>query len=501
MRLGIPTSKSLFLWRLSSFDLFWAILAPFLALGLRDPTLLEFDANAGVIPHSYQYAALTVAFAIPAFLFFRINEGMSRFFAIDDFRAVVAATLVIVAGTSATLFIINRLEGVPRSTPLIYGLVLASGLLGGRTVAMLSRMEPEFFRDDSAQSRMRRVILVGVDRFASLVVKLTDCQQPRTTQVVAALDARERLRGRTINGVKIVGGPADLEAVIEEYRVHGVDVDEVWLADNATTRSEMALIEQQCRSLGVRASAISQALNLTQRHEPNFREASVEPSMVAPHVSYFRVKRLLDLAAAAILSIVLAPIAFVIAGLTYFDVGAPVIFWQRRIGRGGREFLLFKFRTYQALYNKKGEMETNEARLSWIGKAVRATRLDEIPQLYNILRGDMSLIGPRPLLPVDQPDDPSSRLLVRPGVTGWAQVNGGTLVSTDEKDALDIWYIHHASPILDIKIIVRTLRIVFRGENKQHDAIATAVTWREKARQIDQRLFGDDALTTAEVDI
>ena len=104
----------------------------------------------------------------------------------------------------------------------------------------------------------------------------------------------------------------------------------------------------------------------------------------------------------------------------------------------------------------------------------------------------MSLIGPRPLLPVDQPEDPRLRLLVRPGVTGWAQVIGGNSVSVEEKDALDVWYIHHAAPLLDLKIILRTLKVVFHGEKKHDREIDEAVQWRATARVIDQQLFGDD---------
>jgi lipopolysaccharide/colanic/teichoic acid biosynthesis glycosyltransferase len=110
----------------------------------------------------------------------------------------------------------------------------------------------------------------------------------------------------------------------------------------------------------------------------------------------------------------------------------------------------------------------------------------------------MSLIGPRPLLPRDQPGDPSLRLRVRPGVTGWAQVNGGTMVTAEEKDALDAWYIHHASPALDLQILVRTLKIVFHGEKMHRDAIETAIQWRQKARELDKRLFGETGFSAAE---
>ncbi|MDR3448868.1 MAG: sugar transferase [Alphaproteobacteria bacterium] len=472
----------------------WVILAPFIALALRDPVLLSFKYSHNTLSNSYQYAALTIAFAVPTLLFFRLSDGLSRFFSTDDIWSVLAATCAIIAGSSVTLFVINRLEGIPRSTPVIYGLVLAGGLLGGRALARMARTERWFDTEaKEATPHVRRVIVVGVDSFASIVIKLTDFQQPRTTQVVAALDRRERMTGRTVNGVQIVGRPTDLEAVIEEYRVHGVEIDEVWLSDNAAPREDAARLELQCRALGVKASTISRALNLATRQAPAFCEPRAETKTVIPHAGYFRVKRILDIAIALALLLVFVPVALVIAGLTYLDVGGPVIFWQRRIGQGGRDFLVLKFRTYLAPYTKKGHSVASSARLSRIGKAIRATRLDEIPQLVNVLRGDMSLIGPRPLLPVDQPEDPSLRLLVRPGVSGWAQVNGGNQVTPEEKDALDVWYIYHASPALDIKIVSRTLLMVFRGEDRSNSAIETAKNWCEKTRRIDHRLFGETA--------
>ena len=171
---------------------------------------------------------------------------------------------------------------------------------------------------------------------------------------------------------------------------------------------------------------------------------------------YFGFKRIFDAVASGSSPRSIAPLAVLVALAACVDVGPPIIFWQQRIGRGGERFVLYKFRTYRAPFEANGRPIERDSRLSNLGQFIRRTRLDEIPQLFNILRGDMSLIGPRPLLPIDQPRDPSTRLRVRPGVTGWAQVNGGTLVSPEEKDALDTWYICHASVFLDLRILCRT---------------------------------------------
>jgi lipopolysaccharide/colanic/teichoic acid biosynthesis glycosyltransferase len=160
------------------------------------------------------------------------------------------------------------------------------------------------------------------------------------------------------------------------------------------------------------------------------------------------------------------------------NVGSPVLFWQLRVGQHGRKFLLYKFRTYRAPYDKSGVRIPDDQRLSKLGRMIRAARLDETPQLLNVLVGDMSLIGPRPLLPQDQPRDPSLRLMVRPGITGWAQINGGTIVTPEEKDALDVWYVRHASLGLDLKIIFGTMIFALTGEKMNRAALEEAMRWR-----------------------
>jgi hypothetical protein len=127
------------------------------------------------------------------------------------------------------------------------------------------------------------------------------------------------------------------------------------------------------------------------------------------------------------------------------DVGPPIFFWQERLGRKGRPFLIYKFRTLKAPFDSTGHPTAGSRRPSAAGRFLRATRLDELPQLLNVLFGEMSMIGPRPLLPEDQPTNTSIRLSVRPGISGWGQVNGAKLVTKKEKQRLDEWYVHNAS--------------------------------------------------------
>ena len=192
---------------------------------------------------------------------------------------------------------------------------------------------------------------------------------------------------------------------------------------------------------------------------------------------YWQLKRIIDFAGAAALVIITAPIMLLVAIAVAIDVGAPVTFWQQRPGRGGHPIHLTKFRTMAAAHDSHGRRIPDDKRISAIGRFLRRTRLDELPQLLSILSGDMSFVGPRPLLPIDQPPEYAARLLVRPGLTGWAQVNGGRDVSAPDKAALDVWYARNASFWLDVLVILRTIPMVLRGERKNDFYIQKA--WHE----------------------
>jgi lipopolysaccharide/colanic/teichoic acid biosynthesis glycosyltransferase len=189
---------------------------------------------------------------------------------------------------------------------------------------------------------------------------------------------------------------------------------------------------------------------------------------------YFKAKRVIDCGVAGSLLALALPLFLTVALVALGDVGSPAFFWQRRVGRYGRTFLLLKVRTLRAPFDRKGDPRPEHARLSATGRFLRKTHLDEFPQLVNVLVGDMSLIGPRPLLPEDQPSDAGLRLAVRPGITGWAQVNGGTLLTPAEKGRLDDWYVRNASLLLDLKIALLTLRALWRGQQRSDEALARA---------------------------
>lgn len=187
-------------------------------------------------------------------------------------------------------------------------------------------------------------------------------------------------------------------------------------------------------------------------------------------------KRLLDVAVAGIGLAVTLPIMAIVACLVYFNMGKPVLFRQVRPGRDGKPFEMLKFRTMRDAQDRSGNILPDAERLTRLGQFMRSTSLDELPELWNILKGDMSLVGPRPLLVEYLPlynAEQARRHNVRPGLTGWAQVNGRNALSWEEKFALDTWYVDHRSFLLDLKILFMTVGKVLRREGVSADGEAT----------------------------
>ncbi len=178
-------------------------------------------------------------------------------------------------------------------------------------------------------------------------------------------------------------------------------------------------------------------------------------------------KRALDILAAGIGVILFSPVLCVVALMIWRQMGAPVFFRQTRPGRDGRPFQMVKFRTMRDAFDEQGNALSDSDRLTRLGRFLRASSLDELPELWNVLKGDMSLVGPRPLLMEYLPlysVEQARRHEVRPGVTGWAQINGRNAISWDAKFALDIWYVDNRSLLLDLKIIWLTIRKVAKRE-------------------------------------
>ncbi len=194
---------------------------------------------------------------------------------------------------------------------------------------------------------------------------------------------------------------------------------------------------------------------------------------------YKYIKRLLDLLLSLLAFIVLSPIMFIVAILVKIKLGSPVLFKQERPGLNGKIYTMYKFRTMKDAYDKDGNPLPDEVRMTSFGKTLRATSLDELPELINIIKGDMSIVGPRPLLVKYLPlynEHQKHRHDVRPGFTGWAQVNGRNSISWEEKFDLDVYYVNHYNLLMDIKIILKTIIVVVKHDDVSSE---TSVTMEE----------------------
>lgn len=178
-------------------------------------------------------------------------------------------------------------------------------------------------------------------------------------------------------------------------------------------------------------------------------------------------KRTFDFTTALLALIVISPVVVVLAVLVRLFLGAPVLFTQVRPGLHGKPFTVYKFRTMTDAKDAAGALLPDDVRLTPFGLFLRRSSLDELPQLFNVLKGDVSLVGPRPLLmeylPLYSPEQ-ARRHLARPGITGWAQVNGRNAISWERKFELDVWYVEHQSFLLDMKILFLTVKKVLVKE-------------------------------------
>ena len=188
------------------------------------------------------------------------------------------------------------------------------------------------------------------------------------------------------------------------------------------------------------------------------------------------IKRLIDIVLSAAALLALSPVLCVIAVLIAMRLGRPVLFTQLRPGLHGKPFRMLKFRSMTSACYANGNLLPDEQRLTPFGQRLRSTSLDELPGLWAVFKGDMSLVGPRPLLmeylPLYTPEQ-ARRHDVRPGITGWAQVNGRNAISWEEKFALDVWYVDNQSLWLDIKILLLTVKKVFVREGISADGEVT----------------------------
>ena len=480
---------------LSVVDLCLIGLATVCAQLLRDSFETRLEQIVGLLP----YLGLTLAAAIPGLALFRLNQSIWRLSAMPDYLNVLGAAIVTVAAAVALGFLVNRLEGVARSLPIIQAYLIVFALVGVRVLARLRHLgrgkspAPAPLPLTGPES----VLVVGVNPITDLFLRSVAEYAVGRTQIAGLLAPREGQTGRLVQRHKILGSPEQVANVLLDLEVHGVPVSRIVVTvpfAELTPEARTALQETEEGSRirveyfadyicgGERSDRLAAAPQSA--HGPTQRAGStdVPRPLTRQHTlaqrPYGRLKRALDLVAALCATVVLSPLLVLIAALVVVEIGAPAIFWQQRPGQGGRPFRLYKFRTMARPYDAEGRRIADADRLSVCGRFLRRSRLDELPQLFNILIGEMSFIGPRPLLVADQCPGLDARLAVRPGMTGWAQIKGGRQLTASDKAALDVWYIRNACLSVDLKILAGTLRVILLGERKA-DTAAIQEAWRE----------------------
>lgn len=475
MRSRIPSARKRIFSRVGAFDLLWALVSPFLAFLVRDGTLKQLDAIG-------LYATIAVLASLLAFQWFRLSAPISRYFSVNDALSVIKASLTTVALAAVVTFTFTRLDDAPRSVPLIHFIILSGGLIAWRTGIRLLSTRESIQSPPVRCQEIENILVIGATRLAWFFVKMLDEFAASESRVLALLDERPELQGRTLNGYQIVGSPMSLSKLMNEYASHGIDIGKVVIAANPhdLTGAVWVEIRSACSARNVQIewlperflfSRFAALSSSTAPDEDKIFELAKRP--------YWKVKRALDFLFALVTLIVLAPLTLLVALLVLIDVGYPVVFWQQRTGRFGRPLYVYKFRTMREAVVRTDPTVHDAGGASYLGWLLRRSRLDEIPQLFNVLSGGMSLIGPRPLLPIDQPKNLRVRLQVRPGLSGLAQINGGKLLMPEEKDALDEWYVRHASPWLDLKIVIRTIWVILRGDRRNEAAIMSAMAERK----------------------
>lgn len=504
----LPSSRAKPRVRFSAVDVLLAAAAPMVALFLRNVRL--GSASDWVLAGSY--CAVSLVFSVAAFQALGISDTIPRYTSTSDLARIAKAVVGGQLMTTIALFTMTRLNGIPRSTPAIQALLLSSGLVAYRILVNLTE-RPRHSADQRRRASSENVIFIGLNDWSALVLRFLKAQGPRRWRVIALLDEEARWIGRSVEGAQVFGPPVQLEAVVEEFAAHGVSTHRVMVSGEAGALSERALAE--VRNVCARRDldlvfvphlfAFIPHLFVLGGAEPASRSADNDPDRLSSSrfltkgspSPYLRFKRFIDGIMATILLFWFLPLLGIAAIVVILDVGSPILFWQLRMGRDGRELQIYKLRTLRPPFDRRGQRIPEKQRLSRIGRVLRRLRIDELPQLLNVLVGDMSLIGPRPLLPQDQPRNSAIRLTVRPGITGWAQVNGGASLSPTEKEALDIWYICNASLSLDLRILGMTLLSLVKGDRRSEKALAQAQSLRAEHLQTMQAGHDAQALKQA----
>jgi lipopolysaccharide/colanic/teichoic acid biosynthesis glycosyltransferase len=372
-----------------------------------------------------------------------------------------------------------------------------TALVATTTILLLSRYAARTLRRAfsghwTRRQAVKNILVVGANPLAAAYVTASRDLPASSTRIVGVIADDPRHAGRVLRGIRILGTATEFPSVIDKLRNHGVEVSRVVMtvlpsSFKAEVRSEF---ERCIEANGIAIETLTNSLG--------FSEATSAPSPdpIGVSIGSYRGKRLLDIAVASLGLLLCTPLIALAVLLVLLDLGWPIIFWQERPGRFGVPFRLYKLRTMKSPIAPSGTISSSAGSVTPLGYLLQKSRIDELPQLLNVLAGTMSLVGPRPLLPRDQPPSCERRLVLRPGLTGWAQVNGGKFLTPEQKLELDLWYAENCSLALDLRILWRTFATILHGDLDRPLAFKRTSPQRESQEAKQHSSIGHEPLAS-----
>ncbi len=496
--------RSAALW----FDISGMVFSAFFAMLLREDFIVPWSK----VQQTFPYLVATGLLSVFVFFCLGFSRGSWRLAGLRHLLQLALSIVAIIIGASTVTFAYNQMDGLFRSLPILHLMTAIIALATGRICVVIWYRRFAVMRLTNAMhsvgvAEYPSAIVIGHTSFAEAYLRAILEAKRRPFAIAGIVDSGRPGSGRDILGFPLLGKAEDLELILADLETRGIIVDRLIVAARPSDMSQDVRSELQkfeCAD-GRRVDHLFDLLGLDDTEQSGVSDPAAQTSVrttMFPSLqeqrrpmswefhqalrlslmkrSFWPCKRLIDFGLALFLLLTLSPIMALTACLVLLDVGRPIIFWQVRPGRSGYSFRLYKFRTMRPSYSRQGRRLTDEEHVSIVGSFLRRSRLDELPQLFNILLGEMLFVGPRPLLPIDQPPGFHTRLVVRPGLTGWAQVQSVRSIAAADKAALDIWYIQHASLGLDLWIALRTIPILLFGERTNYQAIEQS--WHELER-------------------
>ena len=335
----------------------------------------------------------------------------------------------------------------------------------------------------SMTSFRRKVLILGDGKAGKMLASQLMYENPIGLDIIGFIDDSKNIGDEIVNGKKVIGQFHHIKEIIEQD-----DIDELIIAEDKRGEEDLLKLIDNCKKFNVSLKVTSELFDVVTQKLATEKYVDIPVVDVSPHYNNkltHTSKRIMDILLSVVSLLLVSPLMILIAVIIKLTSSGPVFFKQKRVGFNGRKFEIYKFRSMKViegedeerkeqmlkfLNDKSGEIKTkvvNDIRITWIGKIIRKTSLDELPQLFNVIKGDMSLVGPRPCLPYEYdhyPEWQKRRVSVLPGCTGVWQVWGRSAVSYKDSVVLDLYYINNMSPWFDLQLLFQTIPVMITAK-------------------------------------